>query len=178
MYERILFFLQMLKNRKRNASITPSSRFLARQMLKWINWENINTVIELWAWTWIFTQHILNNAIPGTKIIVIEIEDTYVKLLQNKFADKIIIEKDDVKNIDLIRKKYNIEKIDLIVSWLPFLPAKSIHSDMKIYISQGSIFRSFTYQPRNFKKFYADFPIKKIGLAVINIPPARVYWIN
>lgn len=178
MNERILFFLQMIKNAKRNASVTPSSRFLAKQMLKWIDWKNIHTIIELGAWTWIFTKHILNHIIPGTKIIVMEIESSYVKLLQEKFTDKIIIENTDIKNIDLIRKKYGIQKIDLIISWLPFLPAESIHNELQTYIKQGTIFRSFTYQPSVFKKFYADFPIRKIGSTCINIPPARVYWIN
>jgi hypothetical protein len=37
-------------------------------------------------------------------------------MLQDKFKDTIIIEKDDVKNIDSIRQKYAIEKIDLIIS--------------------------------------------------------------
>jgi hypothetical protein len=37
-------------------------------------------------------------------------------MLQNKFKDTIVVEKDDVKNIDSIRQKHGIEKIDLIIS--------------------------------------------------------------
>jgi phospholipid N-methyltransferase len=85
MGERLLFLSQMFKNRKRNASITPSSRFLAKQMIKNIDWTSIHSVIELGAGTGIFTQYILKHVLPGTKIIIIEIEEAYVKLLQEKF---------------------------------------------------------------------------------------------
>ena len=178
MHERIAFLLQQIRNGKKNASITPSSNFLAKQMMKWIDRENIHTVIELWAWTWIFTQHICKYAKPGTKIIVIEIDEVYTKMLQDKFKKTISLERHDIKNIDIIRQKHHIQKIDLIISWLPFLPAESIHKEIKKYISQGTIFRSFTYQPRTFKKQYHDFPIRRIGFSFFNIPPARVYGIN
>jgi len=178
MHERINFFINQIKNGKKNASITPSSRFLARQMVKWLDWDHIHTVIELGAWTWRFTHYICKHAKPDTKIIVIEIEDVYIKMLQDTFKDTIILEQNDVKNIEQIRKKYSIQKIDLIISWLPFLPAQDIHTEIKKYISQGTIFRSFTYQPSVFKKLYADFPIRKIGFTLLNLPPARVYWIN
>jgi len=178
MDERIVFLLQQIKNGKKNASITPSSHFLAKQMMKWIDWQHIDSIIELWAWTWIFTEYICKHAKPSTKIIVIEIDDIYAKILQDKFKETIILEKDDVKNIDSIRQKHHIQKIDLIVSWLPFLPAESIHNEMQRYISQGTIFRSFTYQPSTFKKKYADFPIRKIWFTFLNVPPARVYGIN
>jgi len=178
MYERIVFLRQQIKNGKKNASITPSSKYLAKQMIKWIDREKVDSVIELGAWTWIFTEYICKHAKPTTKIIVIEIEDVYAKILQDKFKDRIIVEKDDVKNIDSIRQKHQIEKIDLIISWLPFIPAESIHHEIKTYTSQGTIFRSFTYQPSIFKKQYADFPIREIWFSFLNIPPARVYWIN
>jgi phospholipid N-methyltransferase len=109
---------------------------------------------------------------------VIEIEEVYAKLLQQKFWEKIVVELADVKDIELIRKKYILPKIDLIISWLPFLPAESIHDELKEYLSQGTIFRTFTYQPSKFKKLYIDFPLRKIGFTCINIPPTRVYGAN
>ncbi|MCF7835231.1 hypothetical protein K9M48_04245 [Candidatus Gracilibacteria bacterium] len=178
MKERIMFLLQMIRNNKINASITPSSRFLAKQMIKGIDWKSIDTIIELGPGTGIFTKHIIDNIKVGTKIIVVEIEDIYVTHLKEKFGDKIIIEKSDVKNIDEIRKKYNIKKIDLIVSGLPFIPAESIHDKLKIYTSQGTIFRSFTYHPKKFRNIYAEFPVNEVGFSLVNIPPARVYGIN
>lgn len=178
MDERIVFLLQQIKNGKKNASITPSSKFLAKQMLKWIDWDQIDCVIELGAGTWIFTEHIIKHAKPNTKIIIIEVEDVYAEILQDKFKDTILLEKDDVKNIEHIRQKHGLKKIDLIISWLPFLPAESIHKEIKDYTSQGTIFRSFTYQPATFKKKYADFPIRYIGFTFLNVPPARVYGIN
>lgn len=147
-------------------------------MLNWLNFDTINNIIELGAGTWVFTEHIINKAKKWTKIICIEIDDDYINILKKRFWNNIIVLKEDVKNIDNIRKKYDIEKIDLIISWLPFKPASSIHKEIKEYTNNGTIFRSFTYQPYIFKKQYRDFPIKKIWFTFWNIPPARVYWIN
>jgi phospholipid N-methyltransferase len=47
---------------------------------------------------------------------VIEIEDIYVNLLQDKFKESILLEKDDVRNIESIKQKHGIQKIDLIIS--------------------------------------------------------------
>lgn len=135
-------------------------------------------MIELGAGTGIFTEYILKHILPGTKIIIIEIEEAYVKLLQEKFWNAITIEQADVKDIEHIRQKHHIWKIDLIVSWLPFLPAQSIHDELKSYLAQGTIFRTFTYQPSTFKKFYTDFPVRKIGFTWLNIPPTWVYGVN
>ncbi len=178
MKNRLIFLWHWIKNGKKNASVTPSSMFLAELMLKDIDFSAVDSVIELWAGTGIFTEYILKKAKKWTKIISIEVEDMYVKILHKKFGNKIIIEQEDVRNIDQIRKKYKIDKIDLIISGLPFEPAHSIHKEIKAYTSQGTIFRSFTYQPSTFKKLYHGFPIHKIWFTVLNIPPARVYGIN
>jgi len=178
MNERIVFFGNQFKNGRKNASITPSSKFLAKQMVKNIDFSTIDSVIELGAGTGIFTEYILKNTKPGTKVICIETEENYVQILKEKFGNKIIIHQEDVKNIDQIRKTNHIEKIDLIVSWLPFIPAESIHKEIKKYTSEWTIFRSFTYQPSIFKKQYHDFPIKKIWYTFFNIPPARVFGVN
>lgn len=37
-------------------------------------------------------------------------------MLQDKFSDTILLEKDDVRNIDKIKQKHDIKKIDLIIS--------------------------------------------------------------
>ncbi len=178
MKDRLIFLWNHIKNGKKNASVTPSSKFLAELMLKHIDFSAIDSIIELGAWTGIFTEHILKKAKKWTKIILIEIEDDYIKILRNKFADQVIIEQEDVRNIDQIRKKYDIDKIDLIISGLPFEPAHSIHKEIREYTSNGTIFRSFTYRPSTFKKLYHSFPIVNIWFTFLNVPPARVYGIN
>lgn len=178
MNERIVFFQNQLKNGRKNASITPSSLFLAKKMIRNIDFNKIDSVIELGAGTGIFTEYILKNIKKWTKVICIETEDNYVEILKEKFGNKIIIHQEDVKNIDHIRKTNNIEKIDLIISWLPFVPAQSIHKEIKKYIGEWTIFRSFTYQPHIFKKQYHDFPIRKTWFALFNFPPARVFGVN
>ncbi|AHB41160.1 Ribosomal RNA adenine dimethylase [candidate division SR1 bacterium RAAC1_SR1_1] len=178
MKDYLIFFSKRIKNGKKNASMIPSSKFLSRQMIKGINFDEINSIIELGPGTGVFTQYVVENMKKGTKLICIEIEDDYIKILKKKFGNQIVILKEDVRNIDNIRKKYGIEKIDLIISGLPFKPASSIHNELKKYTSNGTIFRSFTYQPYIFKKQYHDLPIKKIGFAFLNIPPAWVYGIN
>lgn len=177
MKNRLTFFWNWIKHSKTNASITPSSRFLSKKMIEWIDFSTINSVIELWPGTWVFTREIVKKAKPWTKIICIEIEHSYIKILQKEFGEKIIAIKDDVRNIDDIRKEYGIDKIDLIVSWLPFNLVKTIKK-IPDYTHSWTIFRGFTYKWFVFNNPSHEFPIKKIYFVPLNVPPARVYGIN
>jgi len=107
MKNRLTFLIKQIKNSKINASITPSSRYLARQMLKDIDFSKIDSIIELWPWTWIFTKHLIKKINKWTKIIAIEIDEDYIKILNKKFWDKIILENNTVKSIEEIKKNIN-----------------------------------------------------------------------
>lgn len=180
--ELILFTINFLKNPLRNASIVPSSVFAGREIINNIDFSGIETIIELGPGTGIFTREIIRKCKPETKIILIELEDTYVNLLRRKFGKRVIIENTSAHLLDEVLKRNNIEKVDLIVSGLPFsLPHEILEKlciSIKRQTDNGTIYRFFTYMPPIMKLAYTDLPIREVSFVSRNFPPLWVYGIN
>ena len=176
-----LFFINFFKNPLTNASIIPTSKTAAQAMLQDINFEKVNTVIELGSGTGTVSEKIIKNCKPDTKIILVEFEPDYVKILKDKFGNKVIIENQSAHLLEEILKKHKIKKIDLIVSELPFLPKdikQELFKSLKKQTENGTIFRFLTYMPRIMKHVYKDLPIKKKYFVIKNFPPLWIFGIN
>ena len=175
------FFLTYFKRPLQNWSILPSSKDLSKSLIKDIDKNKIKTIFELWPWTWPFTDQIVKT-FPNAKIVLIEIDKNYAKILNKRFWEKVIIENVSAENIKSIKQKYSIEKIDLLISWLPFsIPKESFKKILKnisIETNSWSIFRFFTYMPPIMKMYYRWLNIEKKDFVLNNFPPAWVYWIN
>ena len=176
---RYLFFKKLFRQPKVNASITPSSRYLAAAMVKGIDFSHVKTIVEFWPWTWVFTKEILKHAHPDTKVLCIEYEIEYVDLLHKAFWNKIVVEHWSVIDIKEILTKHDVTRPDIIISWLPFHVytawlMKVIHE----YIKAGTVFRWFSYTPHQLRDIYQELPLEKKSFVVRNIPPAFVFGAN
>jgi phosphatidylethanolamine/phosphatidyl-N-methylethanolamine N-methyltransferase len=176
--ESALFFAKFLKSPLQQASITPSSKFSGKAMIKKIDFSTISSIIELGPGNGVFTKEILKKCRPDTKVILIEIDEKYVGILKEKFLNRVYIENISVHRMDEIIAKHQIDKIDLIISGLPFLPKdiKQVTERLiKEQIEKGTIFRLFTYMPPIMKKVYKNFNTRHIAFVFRNIPPLWVY---
>lgn len=176
---RIVFFKKLFKQPFVNASITPSSRYLSKAMLKDIDFSHIHTVIEFGPGTGVFTKFIINNVHPTTKIICLEFDWEYVKLLHNQYGHRIILEHTSVANLTDILTKHAIAKPDLIISWLPYSAYNiSLMKDINLLIKLWTIFRWFSYTPHQFRDIYKELPLVQKSFVLRNIPPAFVFGAN
>lgn len=176
---RYLFFKKLFHQPKLNASITPSSRFLAAAMVEGIDFSQVKTIVEFGPWTGVFTKVILKKSHPDATIICIEYEKEYVDLLQTYFNNKIIIEHGSVIDVKQILKKHNIENPDLIISWLPFnVYTVELMKELHSYIKQWTVFRWFSYTPHQFRDIYQELPLEQKAFVIRNIPPAFVFGAN
>lgn len=177
----LLFAKNFFRNPLRNASIMPSSSFASVAMLKNLDFSSIHTILELGPGTGVFTKEIIKRSAPFTKIILIELEETYVKRLRRKFGAKVIVENANANLLEDILKKHNVSKLDLLISGLPFLEeAVNDHllASIKKQTDNGTIFRFFTYLPPVMKRVYKNLPIRKIAFVLRNVPPLWIYGIN
>ncbi|MSU55453.1 MAG: SAM-dependent methyltransferase [Candidatus Taylorbacteria bacterium] len=177
----LLFGWNFIKHPIQNASIIPSSITAAKAMLDNIDFSTIKTVVELGPGNGVFTNEILKKSSKNTTIILIEIEKTYVDLLNKKFSGKVIVEHGSAYCLNTILKKYNIDRPDLIISGLPFsIPGikKELLNPIKKHTENGTIFRFFTYLPPIMKHIYIDLPVRKVSFVLKNFPPLWIYGIN
>jgi len=179
--DRLLFAKNFLSNPLRNASIMPSSSFASKAMLKGLDFSNIDTIVELGPGTGVFTKEVIKRCRQSTKIILVELEKSYVKSLREKFDGRVVVENKSAYYLDEILKRHGILKPDLLISGLPFFEeAISPHllKTIKGLTDDGMIFRFFTYMPPAVKRIYKNLPIKMRCFVLRNIPPLWIYGVN
>ncbi|CAG5086698.1 class I SAM-dependent methyltransferase [Parvicella tangerina] len=179
--EKALFFRNFIKNPTRNASVIPSSKAATKAILKGIDFDQVDVIVELGPGSGVFTKEIIAQAKSGTKIVVIELEASYLDILERKFGDRIILENTSAHLLQDVLQKHGLEKVDLIVSGLPFLKGEikeKVDQTIMNFTEKGTIYRFFTYMPPIMKKVYKEMPIEKKNMEPWNMPPFWVYGIN
>ena len=174
-----LFFKKFLMQPKLNASIVPSSRFVAQAMTDWIDFSLIKVIIEFWPWTWVFTQYLVQHSYPKTKIICIEYDKQYAQILSKRFGDSVYVECWDVHDLQNILARHDIKHPDLIISWLPSnIYQAHLLQLLQTYIHRWTIFRWFSYAPHTIRSAYQWFPLEHKRFVLRNVPPVFVFWAN
>ncbi|MEP6793365.1 MAG: rRNA adenine N-6-methyltransferase family protein [Saprospiraceae bacterium] len=179
--ERALFLFNFIKNPVRNASIIPSSKIASGAMMSGINWDKVNTIVELGPGNGTFTREILARCKPDAKIVLFELENSYVELLRKKFGNRVQVVHASAHLFEDILKEMKLPKADLIISGLPFLGKnlnQLIFDSIQHQTDKGAIFRFFTYMPPIMKMVYKGINLRKVAFVMKNIPPMWVYGIN
>ena len=175
-----LMFSKFLRHGTTIASFVPSSPFLARKMLKGIDWDAAKCIVELGAGTGPITSELVKRAKPGTKLVIIEQDADFCNRLRQKFPTADIAQADAAKLDELLAER-GIDRADHVISGLP-LPSFSadlrggiLASAAKTLSSEGT-FRQITNMPwvyfRLYRKYFNDV---RFRLAPINFPPAGFY---
>src|SRR4051794_5769715 len=163
-------------------AVTPSSRFLARAMLKAAPVDNALVVAELGAGTGVFTDHMLARLRPEAKLLVFETHPTFRAALAARLHDnRVEVLGNSAAELRRITRERGYETVDRIVSSLPF---NAFPNDLTLTILEAirdcmapdSIMATYQYTPFQAKLFRSVFRRVEIAaLEVRNIPPALVY---
>ena len=182
MRNELQFTLNFLRRPLQNASLVPSSAAASRAMLHGIDFSAIRSVVELGPGTGVFTKEILARCHLDAKVLLVEVEESYVKMLRGEFGPRVTIEHGGAHRLDELLKKHGMPKADLIVSGLPVsLPEpmrRMILQSIEEHTTEGAIFRFFTYNPLLMRRAYRTLPVRRISLVLENFPPLWVYGIN
>lgn len=175
------FIKQYIKNPKTVGAIAPSSEKLAYRMVEDIDFLNASCIVEYGPGTGVFTEKILNKKKHSTIFIAIEYNVDFYKILKDKFKNRanFILINDSAENLKEYLDKYSIDKLDYIVSGLPFasLPhdmSKKVLSVTKEILKDKGEFITFQYTLFKMKLFRTYFDKIKIKKVLLNLPPAYV----
>ena len=183
MKENFLFLQKFLKHGITIASVWPSSRALSRATIREIDWQTVKVVVELGAGTGPITDQIVRKVQSHTRLIVIERDADFVRILQRRFSahENVEIVHSDVRNLDAILKQRGIKHVDAFISGLPTptLPRpvrNRMLASVKRYLVDGGVFSNITEIPFWYMNYYrAVFKDVSFELVVRNMPPAGVY---
>ena len=175
------FLAAWLRKPRQTASVVPSSRFLARLMVRDIDPVG-GRVIELGGGTGVFTREILTTGLPPEKLEVVEINPAFARGLERHFP-----------GVDIIR--HRAESISAhvsgepgsyqrVISGLPLLAMNQttqreiVEEAFKLLAPDG-VFVQFTYSVRSpiNQAVLDDMGVvaTRMGQTVRNFPPATVF---
>ena len=183
MSDMALFFGKFLRHGTKIASLAPSSRFLAEATIRGIDWDSADVVVELGAGTGPITRAIADHARPECRVLALERDPDFARLLRERFADKTNVEilEADCRDLGAILADRGIGRVDHIVSGLP-VPSfpLGLREDLfrevaKVLAPEGS-YRQITelawvYQAM-YRRYFEDV---RFVFEPRNLPPAGAY---
>ncbi len=175
------FLSNFFRNPFRMSSVTPSSRIASKKMFEDVDFSKIDVIVEMGPGLGEFTREYLQKIKPDTKVILFEVEQNFVNYLRKEFEKDVVVEHKSAHEMEEVLEKHGIQKVDLIVSGLPFALGdvfEDIKKVIKRQTDQGCVFRFFTYMPKKMEKHYQELPIEKLSYVFRNIPPMWIYGVN
>lgn len=174
-----LFTKGFLRKPRLTGAIAASSKYLAQKMIAPIDFERAEVIVELGPGDGPFTREILKYKKPETKLILIEKNEDLIPILHQKYPETTIIY-DDAKNLGRILEEHGIQKVDYVVSGLPFAAfpkdlTLAIFAQIKQVLKENGLFITFQYTRFLQKLFTQHFTIRQRAFTFWNIPPAFVY---
>jgi phosphatidylethanolamine/phosphatidyl-N-methylethanolamine N-methyltransferase len=175
------FIGSFFKEMKMVGALAPSSKFLAKKMLKHVDFTQAKLIVEFGPGNGVFTKMILEKMLPDTTLIVYELNDTFFEKLKKDITDpRVILIKGSADSIADYVKTNNLGEVDYIISSLPLanFPKTLIESILKasdIVLKKNGKYIQFQYtltSRRHLKKKFKDM---SLNFALLNLPPAFVY---
>ncbi len=179
------FFRQWLKNPLGIAALSPSSRWLAREMIAQLP-QGTRRVIELGGGTGVFTEALLHHGIAASDLLVVELNDELHRLLQRRFPDAHVVRGDARALESLVRDSGYADAgpADAMLSGLGLLSMSRatqreiLRSAFAVLAPEGRLIQ-FTYGPASpVSREVLDelgLTAHRAGVAWRNVPPATVY---
>jgi phospholipid N-methyltransferase len=180
----IKFFKESVKNLKTVGTITRSSKYLCKGMIKPVDFSTSKVIIELGAGDGVVTEHILNEMAEDAILLSFELNHKFCEQIRKKIKDKrLILIEDDASKIPEYLEKHNLKDVNAIISAIPFtiLPeevTKQIVNTCKDVLKKDGIYVQIHYSliPKKiYKNIFGNIDINFIPL---NVPPAWVMVCN
>lgn len=170
------FFKSWLDNPALAGAVSPSGRFLARAMARYVDPQKRGPVIELGPGTGAITEALLERGIAPSRLFLIEFDPNFCKLLKRRFRGVQVIEGDAYRLADTLADRLR-RKPSAIVSSLPLLlkpEAQRLELLAAAFdcLAKGGCFIQFTYGP------VSPMPRDKISALSIQAEASQPVWLN
>ena len=175
----LLFFKRVLANPIRVGYLVPSSGFLTRLTAKRVDFSKPRVVIELGPGEGCHTRQIVRRMSPGSKLILIELDDQFAAHLEKQFAHDPRVTVVHADALDLVETLagLGIFNPDYIVSGIPFtIMERELREKLLANIAQSmgpeTVF--ITYQVSLSISEHPLFQLSRSEHCLFNVPPITV----
>jgi phosphatidylethanolamine/phosphatidyl-N-methylethanolamine N-methyltransferase len=182
------FFGEFIKHPTKTGAVAPSSRYLARAMVEWIDLPSARTVLEYGPGTGVFTERILRRLAPDSQFAAIELNSRLAELFRRRHPGLTLVE-DSVANVKAVCQRLGFRSVDCVVCGLPWA---SFPKDLQTHLLEQMIsvmspegqFVTFAYLQglllpagRRFAQLLPGYfsHVSRSRTVWRNLPPAFVY---
>jgi phosphatidylethanolamine/phosphatidyl-N-methylethanolamine N-methyltransferase len=179
-----LFLGKFFRHGTAIASLAPSSRWLSRTTVRNIRWDSARVIVELGAGTGPITRVLAQKAAPGCRVIVVERDRDFARLLHQRFDGRpnLDVIEGDVRDLTAILADRGITQADYVVSGLP-VPSfpgalqRDLFQAVKQVLAPAGTFNQITEMPWVYWRFYKRFFDEvRFAFEPRNFPPAGAYF--
>ena len=139
-------------------------------------------VVELGPGTGVFTDILAERLSSTAKVLLIELEESYIENLQEKYDERFEVVQCSACDLGSLLDKRGIKNVDLVISGLPYnMPDEvktKLHKTLVSLTNKGTCMRWFTYFPFLMKGHYKQFDMKLADFILWNFPPMWIYTVN
>jgi len=175
----IKFFLEGMKRFKTVGAVAATSKFTSKNMVKYMDFDNAQCLVELGAGDGSITKYILQKMKPETKLICFEINELLIAELRKTVGDdpRVTIVQDDAAKMGEYIQAAGFEQVDGVISAIPFviIPTDEIIEQAHKYLKKGSKYVQLHYSTAAKKRYQRIFGNVVIDFVMLNVPPAFLH---
>jgi phospholipid N-methyltransferase len=182
--DRLAFFQGFLKRPREVGSIIPSSRFLERRVTRTAGLADASFAIELGPGTGGTTRSFLNSMKPTAKLLAIEINPRFVRVLRRHPDPRLLVHLGSATDLRAILDQHDLPAPDAILSGVPFSTMarplgfeilRAVHD----VLEPGGCFVAYQVRDRVETLGREVFGHPSVQTELLNVPPMRVYrWVK
>ncbi|MDT3685082.1 MAG: methyltransferase [Pseudorhodoplanes sp.] len=163
-------------------AVTPSGRFLARTMARYVDTNSPGPVIELGPGTGPVTEALVERGVDPARLVLVEFNPVFCRLLRSRYPEATVVQ-GDAYSLKRLLESLLKEPAAAVVSGLPLLtkPVKTrlrLINDAFALLHREAPFIQFTYSMTTppIPKGLSGVKTEASERIWMNLPPARV-WI-
>ena len=161
-------------------AVMPSSKALARTMVRYVDPQSSGPVIELGPGTGPVTEALVRHGVDPKRLVLVEFNPDFCRLLRTRYPEATVVQGDAYRLRRLLGALVR-EPAAAVVSGLPLVtkPLRTrlrLISDAMSLLAPGAPFVQFTYaMVPPIPKALSGIKAEASELIWMNLPPARVW---
>jgi phospholipid N-methyltransferase len=178
----LLFARNFFRYPKLLGSVVPSSPFLVKHLLSFIDWQRARIVVEYGPGVGTVTREILKRIGPEATLVAIELNPEFVEFLQNEIQDpRFRLVYGSAADVRSILRQLNLPHADYIISGIPYtlLPDRIrrvvTRETYHVLHPQGA-FLVYQFTRTVLPYVQSMFANVRQDFKLLNILPARIYY--
>jgi phospholipid N-methyltransferase len=178
----LLFARNFFRHPRMLGSIIPSSRFLIKQLLQPIDWEQARVIVEYGPGVGGITAEILRRMRPDARLIAIETNPEFVSFLRRTLVDdRFEVVEASAADVKEILQRSGHSRANYIISGIPLgsMPAsvrEPILRNTAEALAAGGSFFVFQFTTRVLPDLRRFFGYVKRKFEPLNVLPAHLFF--